>query len=64
VKNGVKPVRTGGNSLEARLERVLSGRNSLKASYSVTTFHVSHSCVFFTHFCFELAFGVNDESIN
>jgi len=43
VKNGVKPIRTGGNSLEARLERVLSGRNSLearnslKASYSVTT---------------------------
>jgi len=34
-------------------------KNSLKASYSVTTFLVSRSCVFFTHLCFELAFGVN-----
>jgi len=65
VKNGVKPVRAGGNSLEARLWRVLSGRNSLKAknslnaSYSVTTFLVSRSCIFFTYFCFELVFGVD-----
>jgi len=65
VKNGEKPVRTGGNSLEVRLWRVLSGRNSLMAknsltaSYSVTTFPVSHACVFFTHFCFEFIFGVN-----
>jgi len=29
------------------------------ASCTVTAFHVSRSCVFFTHFCFELAFGVN-----
>jgi len=34
-------------------------RNSLKASYLVTAFPVSRSCVFFTHLCFELAFGVN-----
>jgi len=65
VKNGEKPVRTGGDLLEARLWRVLSGRNSLMAknsltaSYSVTAFLVSRSCVLFTHFCFELAFGVN-----
>ena len=65
VKNGEWPVRTGGNSLEARLWQVLSGRNSLMAkhsltaSYSVTDFPVSRSCILFTHFCFELAFGVN-----
>ena len=65
MKNGENPVRTGGKSLEARLWRVLSGRNSLMAknsltaSYSVTTFPVSCSCVVFTHFCFGLAFGVN-----
>jgi len=29
------------------------------ASYTVTTSIVSRSCVFFTHFCFELAFSVN-----
>jgi len=58
-------VRTGETSLEARLERSLSrknsleAKNSLKASYSVTTFLVSCSCICFTHFCFELAFGVN-----
>ena len=65
MKNGEKPVRTGGNSLEVRLWRVLSGRNSLMAknsltaSYSVTAFPISCSCIFFTHFYFELAFGVN-----
>jgi len=26
---------------------------------TVTTFPAPRSCVFFTHFCFELAFGVN-----
>ena len=65
MKNGENPVRTRGNSLEARLWQVLSGRNSLMAknslttSYLVTTFPVLRSCVFFTHFCFELTFGVN-----
>jgi len=60
-----KPVRTGGNSLEVRLWRVLSRRNSLMAknsltaSYLVTAFPVSHSRVFFAHLCFDLAFGVN-----
>jgi len=29
-----------------------------EASYTVTTSPVSRSCVFFTCFCFELAFGV------
>ena len=64
-ENGEKSVRTGWNSLEAHLWRVLSGnnllmaRNSLKTSYSVTVFPVSCSSVFFTHFCFELAFDVN-----
>ena len=65
VKNGEKPVRTGGNLLEVLLWRVLSGRNSLMAKnsltaiYSVTTFPVSRSRVFFAHFGFDLAFGVN-----
>ena len=34
-------------------------RGDLAASCTVTAFLVSHSCVFFTHFCFELTFGVN-----
>jgi len=65
MKNGEKDIRTGGNSLEARFWRVLSGRNSLMAknsliaSHSVTAFPVSRSCVFFTHFCFELTFCLN-----
>jgi len=65
MKNGEKPVRTGGNSLEACLWRVLFGnnslmaRNSLAARYSLTACPVSRSCIFFTHFCFELDFGVN-----
>ena len=29
------------------------------ASYTVTTPHISRSCVFFAYFCFELAFGVH-----
>ena len=29
------------------------------ASCSLTAFPVSRSCIFFTRFCFELAFGVN-----
>jgi len=29
------------------------------ASCTVTAIPVSRSCIFFTHLCFELAFGVN-----
>jgi len=34
-------------------------RGELVASWTVTSFLVSRSCIFFTHFYFELAFGVN-----
>jgi len=39
-------------------------KNSLTASYSVTAFPVSRSCIFFTHFCFELTFGVNTKVVD
>ncbi|KEH44285.1 hypothetical protein MTR_1g111780 [Medicago truncatula] len=52
MKNGVFP-RAICHNLPWRLE-LLAG-----ASCSLTACHISCSCVFFTRFCFELAFGVN-----
>jgi len=37
----------------------LSEQSFAQAKCSLTVFPVSCSCIFFTHFCFELAFGVN-----
>jgi len=70
VKNGVKIVTACAKSYSDYLRlkmQFLTQKIVLRFSKSysnLTESPVSRSCVFFTHFCFELAFGVNKKVVD